>query len=201
MDGVYELQAEQTVMTHCRQMLVTNPDPAYVSQYITHSLPQHRQFLCAGAWMLMDVDRPESISIANLVSCHSTTFNIFNLSLTFQLMLYFLIIAVVMNSSFGENYSLKMFWQRNGIQTWWLHHWFCVILYVIVVIILRCELTFFWIFQGRALKELSPEEVTTNVYNMVDVLLNHIHLQLKHGHSLQVHWLSLYMNSCIRPEQ
>ncbi|KAG0577554.1 hypothetical protein KC19_5G164800 [Ceratodon purpureus] len=97
-------QAEQTVMTHCRQMLVTNPDPTYVQQYITHSLPQHRQFLCAGAWMLMDVDRPESISIANL---------------------------------------------------------------------------------GRALKELSPEEVTTNVYNMVDVLLNYIHLQLKHGHSLQ----------------
>jgi mediator of RNA polymerase II transcription subunit 23 len=43
--------------------------------------------------------------------------------------------------------------------------------------------------QGRALKELSPEEVTTNVYMMVDVLLNHIHLQLKHGHSLQVHKL------------
>jgi mediator of RNA polymerase II transcription subunit 23 len=39
--------------------------------------------------------------------------------------------------------------------------------------------------QGRALKELSPEEVTTNVYMMVDVLLHSIHLQLQHGHSLQ----------------
>jgi hypothetical protein len=82
MDGAYELQAEQTVMTHCRQMLVTNPDPAYVQQYITHSLPQHRQFLCAGAWMLMDVDSPESISIANLVSCHCLASYILNWSLT-----------------------------------------------------------------------------------------------------------------------
>jgi mediator of RNA polymerase II transcription subunit 23 len=43
--------------------------------------------------------------------------------------------------------------------------------------------------QGRALKELSPEEVTTNVYMMVDVLLHSIHLQLQHGHSLQV-WMT-----------
>ncbi len=40
--------------------------------------------------------------------------------------------------------------------------------------------------QGRALKELSPEEVTKNVYTMVDVLLHNIHVQLQHGHSLQV---------------
>lgn len=63
------LQVEQTVMTHCRQMLVTSTDSSYVVQYIQHSLPQHRQFLCAGAWMLMD-GRPESINIANLVSSH-----------------------------------------------------------------------------------------------------------------------------------
>ena len=40
--------------------------------------------------------------------------------------------------------------------------------------------------QGRALKELSPEDVTKNVYMMVDVLLHNIHVQLQHGHSLQV---------------
>jgi mediator of RNA polymerase II transcription subunit 23 len=92
------------VMNQCRQMLVASTDPNYVVSYITHSIPQHRQFLCAGAWMLMD-GHTETISIASL---------------------------------------------------------------------------------GRALKELSPEEVTTNVYMMVDVLLHSIHLQLQHGHSLQV---------------
>lgn len=97
-------QAEHTVMSHCRQLLSANSDPSYVSQYIQHSLPAHRQFLCAGAWMSMDFERPDSISIANL---------------------------------------------------------------------------------GRTLKEFSPEEVTTNVYMMVDVLLHHIHVQLQHGHSLQ----------------
>lgn len=79
MDGVFELQAEHTVMSHCRQLLSANSDPSYVSQYIQHSLPAHRQFLCAGAWMSMDFERPDSISIANLVSCHSIiTFNLLN---------------------------------------------------------------------------------------------------------------------------
>lgn len=40
--------------------------------------------------------------------------------------------------------------------------------------------------QGRVLREFSPEEVTDNIYTMVDVLLHHIQLELQHGHSLQV---------------
>ncbi|CAL5338959.1 unnamed protein product [Camellia sinensis] len=38
---------------------------------------------------------------------------------------------------------------------------------------------------GCVLREFSPEEVTTNIYKMMDVLLHHIHLELQHGHSLQ----------------
>ncbi|KAI3779042.1 hypothetical protein L2E82_08484 [Cichorium intybus] len=39
--------------------------------------------------------------------------------------------------------------------------------------------------QGRVLGEFSPEEVTANVYIMVDVLLCNIQMDLKHGLSLQ----------------
>ncbi len=56
-------------MNQCRQMLVASTDPNYVVSYIQHSIPQHRQFLCAGAWMLMD-GHTETISIASLVSCY-----------------------------------------------------------------------------------------------------------------------------------
>ncbi|WJZ80552.1 hypothetical protein VitviT2T_000462 [Vitis vinifera] len=38
---------------------------------------------------------------------------------------------------------------------------------------------------ARVLREFSPEEVTSNIYTMVDVLLHHIHMELQHGHSLQ----------------
>ncbi|XP_024525879.1 mediator of RNA polymerase II transcription subunit 23 [Selaginella moellendorffii] len=38
---------------------------------------------------------------------------------------------------------------------------------------------------GKALKELSPEDVTSNIYMLVDILLHHMHLQLQHGHSQQ----------------
>lgn len=96
-------QTEATVLNQCRQLLSLSDEPAYVVTYINHSFPQHRQYLCAGAWMLMD-GHPEGINSANL---------------------------------------------------------------------------------GRVLKELSPEEVTSNIYTMVDVLLHHIQLQLKHGHLLQ----------------
>lgn len=40
--------------------------------------------------------------------------------------------------------------------------------------------------QARVLREFSPEEVTLNIYTMVDVLLHHIHVELQHGHALQV---------------
>lgn len=36
------------------------------------------------------------------------------------------------------------------------------------------------------LREFSPEEVTANIYTMVDVLLHHIHVEIQRGHPLQV---------------
>ncbi|CAM6090169.1 unnamed protein product [Calypogeia fissa] len=98
-------QVEATVLHHCRQLLAPSHDPSYILTALNamnHSFPQHRQYLCAGAWMLMD-GHPESINTVNL---------------------------------------------------------------------------------GRIMKELSPEEVTTNTYTMVDVLLHNIQLQLQHGHLL-----------------
>ncbi|CAI9278469.1 unnamed protein product [Lactuca saligna] len=96
-------QAEATVIHQCTQLLSPPDDPTYVMTYISHSFPQHKQYLCAGAWVLMR-GHPESINSANL---------------------------------------------------------------------------------GRVLGEFSPEEVTANVYTLVDVLLCNIHLEIKHGHSLE----------------
>lgn len=96
-------QAETTVINQCTQLLSPPADPSYVMTYISHSFPQHRQYLCAGAWILMH-GHTENINSANL---------------------------------------------------------------------------------GRVLREFSPEEVTANIYTMVDVLLHHIHMELQHGHSLQ----------------
>lgn len=96
-------QTETTVLNQCTQLLFPSADPAYVMTYINHSFPQHRQHLCAGAWMLMH-GHPENINGANL---------------------------------------------------------------------------------GRVLREFSPEEVTSNIYTMVDVLLHNIHTELNHGHLLQ----------------
>uniref|UniRef100_A0A7N0ULE3 Mediator of RNA polymerase II transcription subunit 23 n=1 Tax=Kalanchoe fedtschenkoi TaxID=63787 RepID=A0A7N0ULE3_KALFE len=44
------------------------------------------------------------------------------------------------------------------------------------------------------LREFSPEEVTANVYTMVDVLLHHIQMELQRGHSLQDLLLKAYGN-------
>ncbi|XP_024030700.1 mediator of RNA polymerase II transcription subunit 23 isoform X2 [Morus notabilis] len=96
-------QAETTVINQCTQLLSPSADPTYVMTYISHSFPQHRQYLCAGAWILMQ-GHPESINSVNL---------------------------------------------------------------------------------ARVLREFSPEEVTSNIYTMVDVLLHHMQLELQHGHSLQ----------------
>ncbi|KAL4196781.1 hypothetical protein AMTRI_Chr04g247940 [Amborella trichopoda] len=96
-------QAETTVINQCRQLLSPSVDPSYVVTYINRSFPLHRQYLCAGTWMLM-TGHPESINSANL---------------------------------------------------------------------------------GRVLRELSPEEVTSNIYTMVDVLLHHIQIELQHGHVIQ----------------
>ncbi|XP_074591663.1 mediator of RNA polymerase II transcription subunit 23 isoform X2 [Curcuma longa] len=92
-------QAEQTVLKQCTQLLSPTADPTYVMTYLGHSFPQHRQYLCAGAWMLMN-GLPDSINSTNL---------------------------------------------------------------------------------GRVLRELSPEEVTSNIYTMVDVLLHQIQMELQRG--------------------
>ncbi|XP_062110170.1 mediator of RNA polymerase II transcription subunit 23 [Humulus lupulus] len=96
-------QAETTVLNQCTQLLSPSAEPNYLMTYISRSYPQHRHYLCAGAWILMQ-GRPENINSGNL---------------------------------------------------------------------------------ARVLREFSPEEVTTNIYTMVDVLLHHIQLELQHGHSLQ----------------
>ncbi|KAI4357583.1 hypothetical protein L6164_001522 [Bauhinia variegata] len=96
-------QAETTVINQCTQLLSPSAEPNYVMTYISHSFPQHRQYLCAGAWILMH-GHPENINGGNL---------------------------------------------------------------------------------ARVLREVSPEEVTSNIYTMVDVLLHHIQVELQQGHSLQ----------------
>ncbi|VFQ80652.1 unnamed protein product [Cuscuta campestris] len=96
-------QVETTVINQCTQLLSPSADPSYVVTYINHSFPLHRQYLCAGAWILMHG--------------HSENINSVNL--------------------------------------------------------------------GRVLREVSPEEVTSNIYTMVDVMLHHIHLELQRGHPLQ----------------
>lgn len=96
-------KAETTVITQCTQLLSTSADPNYVMTYMNHSFAQHRQYLCAGAWILV-YDHPESFNILHL---------------------------------------------------------------------------------GRVLREFSPEEVTDNIYTMVDMLLHHFNLDLQRGRSLQ----------------
>lgn len=60
------LQAETTVINQCTQLLSPSADPTYVMTYISHSFPQHRKYLCAGAWILMQ-GHPENINSTNLV--------------------------------------------------------------------------------------------------------------------------------------
>ncbi|XP_062171372.1 mediator of RNA polymerase II transcription subunit 23 [Alnus glutinosa] len=103
-------QAETTVINQCTQLLSPSADPKYATTYISHSFPQHRNYLCAGAWMLMR-GHPENINSANL---------------------------------------------------------------------------------ARVLREFSPEEVTSNIYTMVDVLLHHIQMELQHGLPIQ----DLLFNAC-----
>lgn len=63
-------QAETTVINQCTQLLTPSADPSYVVTYLSHSFPQHRKYLCAGAWILMH-GHPENINNANLVNSHS----------------------------------------------------------------------------------------------------------------------------------
>ncbi|KAK9074556.1 hypothetical protein SSX86_007154 [Deinandra increscens subsp. villosa] len=97
-------QAEATVIHQCTQLLSPPDDPTYVMTYISHSFPQHRLYLCAGAWVLMR-GHLEDINTGTL---------------------------------------------------------------------------------GRVLREFSPEEVTSNVYTMVDIILHNIQLELQqNAHSMQ----------------
>lgn len=61
------LQAEGTVISQCQNLLSPSADPAYVTTYINHSFPQHRKYLCAGAWILMQ-GHPENINSTYLVN-------------------------------------------------------------------------------------------------------------------------------------
>lgn len=67
-ESPFPLQAETTVINQCTQLLSPSADPTYVMTYISHSFLQHRQYLCAGAWILMQ-GHPESINSVNLVRC------------------------------------------------------------------------------------------------------------------------------------
>ncbi|XP_024007851.1 mediator of RNA polymerase II transcription subunit 23 isoform X1 [Eutrema salsugineum] len=96
-------QAETTVINQCTQLLSPSAEPAYVMTYLSHSFPQHRQYLCAGACLLMQ-GHPDNINSANL---------------------------------------------------------------------------------ARVLREVSPEEVTANIYTLVDVLLHHVRKDLQQGHNLK----------------
>jgi hypothetical protein len=62
---LFFLQAETTVINQCNQLLSPSAEPNYVMTYLSHSFPQHRQYLCAGAWMLMNGHL--EINSANLV--------------------------------------------------------------------------------------------------------------------------------------
>lgn len=68
-------QAETTVINQCTQLLSPSADPAYVLTYISHSFPEHRQYLCAGAWILMH-GHAENINSVNLVRCSVFIFNV-----------------------------------------------------------------------------------------------------------------------------
>ncbi|GAU40725.1 hypothetical protein TSUD_14100 [Trifolium subterraneum] len=96
-------QAETTVIHQCTQLLSPSADPSYVTTYLSHSFPQHRQYLCAGALILMH-GHAENINSGNL---------------------------------------------------------------------------------ARVLREFSPEEVTSNIYTMVDVMLHHMQIELQQGHLIQ----------------
>ncbi|CAH8386937.1 unnamed protein product [Eruca vesicaria subsp. sativa] len=96
-------QAETTVLNQCTQLLSPSAEPSYVTTYLSHSFPQHRQYLCAGACLLMQ-GNPDKINSANL---------------------------------------------------------------------------------ARVLREVSPDEVTANIYTLVDVLLHNVHIDLQRGHGLE----------------
>jgi hypothetical protein len=51
---ILSFQAETTVINQCNQLLSPSAEPNYVMTYLNHSFAQHRHYLCAGAWMLMN---------------------------------------------------------------------------------------------------------------------------------------------------
>ncbi|KAM7275982.1 hypothetical protein ACFE04_017848 [Oxalis oulophora] len=98
------VRAETTVLSQCTKLFSPSADPTCVTNYISHSSPQHWQYLCAGAWWILMEGHPENMNSENL---------------------------------------------------------------------------------AHVLRVFSPEEVTANIYTMVDVLLHHIRIELQGGHSSQ----------------
>lgn len=112
------------MINQCTKLLSPAADPTYIKTYIGHSFPQHRQYLCSGAWILMQ-DHPENINSANLVKSN-------NLFVLFHL------------------------------------HFLLAVLYISNLIHGT---------QAYVLREFSPEEVTANIYTMVDVMLHHLQMR------------------------
>lgn len=65
------------------------------------------------------------------------------------------------------------------------------ILYVLIILLLWMPFVSLYVslmifMQARVLREFSPEEVTANIYTVVDVLLHHIQCEVQRGHLAQV---------------
>lgn len=65
------------------------------------------------------------------------------------------------------------------------------ILYVLIILLLWISFVSLYVslmifMQARVLREFSPEEVTANIYTVVDVLLHHIQCEVQRGHLAQV---------------
>lgn len=150
------VQAETTVIGQCTQLLSPSADPKYATTYITHSFPEHRNCLCAGAWILMH-GHPENINSANLVQISHFPLNYLNsIYATATSFLGSLFLSPLHKKLLYNILKNNNFFSWNGDQ-------------------------------ARVLREFSPEEVTANIYTMVDVLLHHIQMELQHGHPIQVY--------------
>lgn len=64
-DNLPLFQEETIVINQCNQLLSPSAEPNYVMTYLNHSFQKHREFLCAGAWILMNGHL--EINHANLV--------------------------------------------------------------------------------------------------------------------------------------
>eukprot|EP00250_Pteridium_aquilinum_P014109 c21786_g1_i1 orf=152-5008(+) len=75
-------QAESTMIHQCRQLLSPTADPSHLINFFNHVFPQHRQYLCAAAWVLLE-KQPDSVNTGHLgrvlkeLSAEEVTANIY----------------------------------------------------------------------------------------------------------------------------